>query len=109
MPDLAVDTPTVSDSGLSTGTRFTLSATVRNQGKAESFGGSLYYYRSTDSTISSSDTQLGTDVVTRLAESATSSQSIILTAPSNPEHTITVRVSYLCQTTLIQGTTARRG
>ena len=83
-PDLVVDMPTVSDSSPFTGARFTLMATVRNQGKGQSFGGSLYYYRSTDSTISSADSQFATDIVMRLAGSATSPESVIVTAPSNP-------------------------
>ena len=35
-PDLVVDTPTVSESAPAAGARFTLSATVRNQGAARS-------------------------------------------------------------------------
>ena len=50
---------------------FTLSVTVRNQGNVESNGTTLRYYRSTDSTISSSDTEVDTDSVSSLDPSET--------------------------------------
>ncbi len=81
-PDLVVGTPSVSDSSPTAGTSFTLSATVRNQGGAASAATTLRYYRSTNSTISSADTQVGTDSVGGLAASGTSAESISLTAPS---------------------------
>ena len=43
----------------------------------------LRYYRSTDSTISITDTSVGTDNVSGLGANGTSSESISLTAPSN--------------------------
>ena len=81
-PDLEVGTPTVDDTSPETGATFTLSATVSNTGDAESAATTLRYYRSTDSTISSSDTQVGTDTVGALAASGTSAESISLTASS---------------------------
>ena len=81
-PDLVVDTPSVSDSSPTAGTSFTLSATVRNQGGAASAATTLRYYRSADSTISSSDTAVGTDPVGGLAASGTSAESTSVTAPS---------------------------
>ena len=81
-PDLSVGSPTVSDSSPASGAAFTLSATVRNAGDEQSAASTLRYYRSTDSTISSSDTQVGTDAVGALAASGTSAGSISLTAPS---------------------------
>ena len=81
-PDLVVGTPTVSDSSPDAGASFTLSATVRNQGSASSGSTTLRYYRSTDSTISSSDTAVGTDSVVALSASGTSDEDIDLTAPS---------------------------
>ena len=80
-PDLTVGTPTVSDSSPETGAAFTLSATVRNAGDAGSAATTLRYYRSTDATISSSDTAVGTDSVGALAASGTSAESISVTAP----------------------------
>ena len=81
-PDLVVDTPTVDDSSPTAGESFTLSATVRNQGSGPSASTTLRYYRSTDSSISSSDTAVGTDFVSGLSASGTSPESIGLTAPS---------------------------
>ena len=82
-PDLEVGTPTVSDSGPETGASFTLSATVSNAGAGESPAPTLRYYRSTDATITTSDTEVGTDAVGVLSASGTSAQSISLTAPSD--------------------------
>ena len=81
-PDLVVGTPTVSDSNPEVGESFTLSATVRNQGSASSGSTTVRYYRSTDSSISSSDTAVGTDSVSGLSASGTSPESISVTAPS---------------------------
>ena len=82
-PDLVVQSPTVSDSSPGEGASFTLRATVRNRGSVASAPARLVYYRSTDSTISTSDTQVGTDEVGGLAASGTSNESIVLTAPSS--------------------------
>ncbi len=81
-PDLVVDTPTVDTSAPVAGARFTLRATVRNQGSGASGSTTLRYYRSTDSTITTGDTEVGTDSVFRLAASASGDESISLTAPS---------------------------
>ena len=83
-PDLVVAAPTVSDNGPDAGATFTLSATVRNAGDESSAATTLRYYRSTDATITTSDTQVGTDEVAELAASGTSSESVSLTAPSTP-------------------------
>ena len=66
-PDLVVGSPSVSNSSPVTGASFTLSATVRNQGSGPSAATTLRYYRSTDATISGTDTQVGTDAVGALA------------------------------------------
>ena len=81
-PDLVVESPSVSDSGPAAGASFTLSATVRNAGDGASAATMLRYYRSTDATITTSDTAAGTDSVGGLAASGSSSQSVDLTAPS---------------------------
>ena len=83
-PDLVVDTPTVDASAPAAGARFTLNATVRNQGNGSSPFTTLRYFRSTDSTITSSDTSVGTDFVSRLDASESGDESISLTAPSTP-------------------------
>ena len=82
-PDLVVATPTVSDSSPEAGATFTLSATVRNDGDGSAAATTLLrYYRSTDATITTADTQEDTDAVAQLAASASSSESVGLTAPS---------------------------
>ena len=84
VPDLVVDAPTVSESAPAAGARFTLSATVRNQGNGPSAFTSLRYYRSADSTITTGDTEVGTDSVSRLDASERGDESVSLTAPSAP-------------------------
>ena len=81
-PDLEVGRPTVSDRSPETGASFTLSATVSNAGDGESVATTLRYYRSTDGTITTTDTAVGTDAVGALGASGTSAQSISLTAPA---------------------------
>ena len=82
-PDLVVRSPSVSNSSLNAGQSFTLRATVRNQGNARSAATTLRYFRSADATISTRDTQVGTDAVSGLAASGTSPESISLRAPSS--------------------------
>ena len=82
-PDLVVQSPSVNDTTLATGQSLTLSATVRNQGTAEAAATTLRYYQSSDATITTSDTQVGTaDAISALASSATSEQSSSVTAPT---------------------------
>ena len=62
-----------------------LSAGVRNDGDVSSAATTLRYYRSTDATITTSDTEEGTDAVGVLsAEAAISGLGINLNAPSTP-------------------------
>ena len=81
-PDLAVESPSVSDDSLETADSFTFRATVRNRGDGPSAATTLRYYRSSNATISSSDREVGTDAVGGLVAGRSSSQSIRLTAPS---------------------------
>ena len=83
-PDLTIYGVSVatSPSGTPAGGSLTLSAGVRNDGDAASAATTLRYYRSTDATITTADTSVGTDAVGGLAAAATSSESIDLTAPS---------------------------
>ena len=81
--DLVVDQPSVSKSTLSPDESFTLSVTVRNRGEARADGTTLRYYRSTDATISSRDTEVGTDSVSSLGADRTGDESIRLTAPTS--------------------------
>ena len=65
------------------GQSITLSATVRNQGTGPAAATTLRYYQSSDATITTSDTQVGTaDAISALAASATSEQSSSVTAPT---------------------------
>ena len=81
-PDLVVDTPTVSESAPAAGARFTLSATVRNQGNSRSDSTTMRYYQSSDSTVTTGDTELGTDSVSGIEPSESGGESVSLTAPS---------------------------
>ena len=83
-PDLVVQSPRVSKSTLSPGESFTLSATVRNSGSGGAAATTLRYYRSTNTTISTRDTQVGTDPVSSLSANRNSAESITLNAPSTP-------------------------
>ena len=82
-PDLVVESPSVDDDSPETGGSFTLSATVSNDGDGGSAATTLRYYRSIDATITTGDTEVGTDAVGTLAASGTSDESIDLTAPSS--------------------------
>ena len=82
--DLVLEQLTVSKRTLIPGERFTLSATVRNEGTGSAAATTLRYYRSTDATISTSDTQVGTDSVSGLGANGSSAESITLTAPTSP-------------------------
>ena len=82
-PDMIVESPSVDDNTLTTGQSFTLRATVRNQGNASSASTTLRYYRSSDATTSSNDTEVGTDDVSSLSAGDTSAESISLNAPSD--------------------------
>ena len=81
-PDLVVQTSSVDDSSPGTGALFTLSAMVSNAGTAESAATTLRYYQSADVTISSADTEVGTDSIEALAALGSSVQTVTLTAPS---------------------------
>ena len=83
-PDLVVQSASVNDNILTTGQAFILRATVQNQGADESPELVLSYYRSSNATISTRDTQVGTDAVGSLAASSIRNESIRLTAPSTP-------------------------
>ena len=83
-PDLAVGSPSVSDSGPVAEASFTLSAIVSNTGDGASAATTLRYYRSTDATIATSDTAVGTQAVAGLSPSGSVSRSVGLTAPSSP-------------------------
>ena len=87
VPDLVAESPRASPSSVESGDSFTLSATVRNRGDMAAAATTLRYYQSGNATISSTDTEVGTDSVGGLAIGGSSSESIVLTAPNTPgEH-----------------------
>ena len=81
--DLVVDSLSVSDSTLLFRHPFTLQVTVRNQGAGPADTTTLVYYRSTDATISSSDTRVASGYVSLLLSSDASAASISLIAPED--------------------------
>ena len=83
-PDLAVPFVYTSTNPFGYSPSFTLGVTVSNEGSGSSGSTTLRYYRSADSTITSGDTEVGTDAVGSLAASGSSRESIDLTAPSAP-------------------------
>ena len=84
-PDYIVESISVSRTTLDPGQRFTLRATVRNQGLGEpTSSADLDYYRSSNARISTSDTRIGDDRVSSLDTDETGRESISLTAPSEP-------------------------
>ena len=78
-PDLVVESPGVTRATVDPEGSFNLSATVSNDGDEGSAATALRYYRSTDATITTSDTQVGTDAVGVLSALGTSAESIGLT------------------------------
>ena len=82
-PDLVVENPSVSDDAVFTAESFSLSAAVRNQGSRTSAATTLRYYRSSDATIGTGDTLVGTDSVRGLAASETVAESVDVTAPTS--------------------------
>ena len=81
--DLVVLSPSANPDVLAPGESFTLSAVVHNQGTGTAASGTtLRYYRSTDASISTGDTQIGTDDVAQLGPSQSSPESVSVTAPS---------------------------
>ena len=81
-PDLVVGRPSVSVNLLTPGQAFTLSATVRNRGTGASSGTPLRYYRSSNATITSQDTEVDAGRVNGIAPSSTRTVSTNLTVPA---------------------------
>ena len=89
-PNLVVSSPSVSNSAPAVGATFTVSATVRNDGNEVSGATTMRFYLSTDATITTSDTEVGTAGVTGLDTAGSSraarsgSHSARLFATSEP-------------------------
>ena len=84
LPDLALDSLSLSENDPEPGAGFVLSITVRNTGDAAAATTTLRFYQSTDATITTDDTVVATDDVPELAPTGTSTHSASLTAPSTP-------------------------
>ena len=69
---------------LTSGESFTLTATVKNDGTARSAGTTVRYYRSSNDSLNSSDTRVGSRTISGLAAGATTQVSISLSAPQAP-------------------------
>ena len=83
-PDLTVPSVITSSSPFGYNPSFNLGVNVTNRGSGSSGLTTLHYYRSTDSTITSGDAEVGTDSVDALAASGISNEDIDLTAPDTP-------------------------
>ena len=86
-PDLEMGTVVVSDENLSSGSHFTLLTSVTNEGDGDSEATTIRFYRSTDSTITNSDTQQSSSPVIPLAAQGqkVTAISVSLTAPSEED------------------------
>ena len=82
-PDLVVESLSASPSSLSAGDRFTLQATVRNQGAGDAASTTLTWYRSDDASIDPTDIVLDTDYVSSLDAAQTSEESARIAAPED--------------------------
>ena len=82
--DLVIDSVRAGNTTVNPSQNFRLTAAVRNQGKATATPTVLHYYRSTDDTISATDTLLTTLDMAALAADANSEPSAQLTAPEAP-------------------------
>ena len=80
--DLVVASASASNTSPDTGQSFELRATVRNAGTGASPATTLHFYRSANTTISRSDTQVGSATVSALVAAGASSKAVTLTAPS---------------------------
>ena len=83
LPDLVVAARSSSDGSLSPGAPFTLTVSVRNLGDGASASTKLRYYRSTDASVTTADTEVGTRALRRIGASGSAGESVELTAPSS--------------------------
>ena len=80
-PDLVVVSGSADDPAPLTGASFQFSATVRNRGNTPSGASTLRVYRSSDAAISSSDTEVATQSIGRLATGEDADVSVSIAAP----------------------------
>ena len=85
VPDLGVETVSVSRTTLHPGDTFRLETRIRNHGEAAATPATLSYYLSPDdNTISTEDTEIQTQTLPRIAAGGTLERSVHLTAPDTP-------------------------
>ena len=82
--DLLVDQLAVSDSSPMADQSLTLNVVVRNQGDGTSGPTTLSYHRSSDSTITPDDPEVGTVQISGLDASGSRAESLVTQAPSAP-------------------------
>ena len=82
IPDLVVESPSVSEGMAAPGTDLEFSATVRNIGSGDAQATRVNYYRSTEAAFTTVRVVIGSDPVGALAAAASSSHSFTITAPS---------------------------
>ena len=82
-PDLVAESPLANPPNPAPSQSFTLSVAIHNRGNAPAPSTTVRYYLSTDSTITTEDTEVGTGTVSELAAPSTIFKLIRLTAPSN--------------------------
>ena len=78
-PDLTISSFNLNKTNFVVGESITVSATVKNIGLGSSSSSTLKYYASTNSTITASDTEIGTDAVPSLSPNGTSNESLTKT------------------------------
>lgn len=81
-PDLVTEQTSLSNTEVALGESISLSAVVRNQGNQASQATTLRYYRSDDSIIDNSDTQVAVDSILALDGDGTSAQSASFSVPA---------------------------
>ena len=84
-PDLVISNISRSPTGdVEPGDSVTFNVTVRNDGDGSSGAGTIRYYRSSNSSVTTSDTQVGTDTFSALPPGATSNESLTVSVPTTP-------------------------
>ena len=84
-PELIATDMLVSSNIVAPSEMITLTATLRNTGARSSATTTLRWYRSTDSTIDTNDTQVATDALGSLAAGGSDTISNTITVPSTPD------------------------
>ena len=82
--DLTVDSIQVNRAALNPGDTFRLDTVIRNQGKVASRNTTIRYYVSSDETISSEDTEIGTSALPSIRVNRTTELEMPFAAPDTP-------------------------